>query len=237
LAVGTSQYDCDGFDDLTDVPAAVKTLVDTFTALGFEAESKLNLQKTEFEATTTAFLRSDWRPDDIAVVYVTGHGVVHLGRHYLVASDSKYGDYVSCVGVDHFLVSLPEATLLRHYLLLIDTCYAEGGVDAMRNLSAVLRGDWPNKAAGREFWMMGSARLDQTARQQVFADAFSEALTILRQSSGTYYATIGLNEVGRTANQVLGSRKPAIRQRVVTDKLVSTTDEGDRFFGRDRCGR
>lgn len=229
LAIGTCHYN-EGFDNLDDVPQAVEMIAHTFAELGFETTPLVDLTKSNFDSTVRTFLtHDDWGPEDTAVVYVTGHGITHtLGRHFLAVRDSEYGDYNTCVRTDSFLESLPEPPKLRRLLLMIDTCYAQSGADAMKELTTAMRREWP-KQPGREFWVLASARYYQEAQQLMFARAFRQALADLRSSYGKYQATIGLYEVRRSINQLLGSPDFAVEHRAVTEELMSTTD-GETFF-------
>lgn len=130
VAVATSSYD--EYDDLP-VQAEVEQLQrwltdrDRLGGRAFEVGSpKVGLDPGEDEI-RAAFRRParPWTERDAAVVFVTGHGEVADGSHWLVLSDSERADLPgTAVRTADLIRWLHRDGGVSHLLLILDACFA-----------------------------------------------------------------------------------------------------------------
>ncbi|GGK60949.1 caspase family protein [Ornithinimicrobium pekingense] len=228
LAIGTAHYGDEAFDDLARVPEAVRTMAATFAGLGFETAELLDPTKADCEDAVEAWLHSGWSPQDVAVLYVTGHGISAAAGHYLAMADSVAGrDAKAAVETRFVSTALGDDPELGQLLVLLDTCYSEGGSDALVGAASTMKLQWPQ--GDRQYWVVSSARARQEAQQLVFAAAFSRALTELRASFGSHSPTIPLTSVVGRTNLLLGRPPYSVAHRATVTPLVPAPGD-DGFF-------
>ena len=229
LAIGTAHYDDDQFEDLEMVPAAVQIMIQTFEVLGFHTQLIDDPTKAAFEDAVESWLNEElWNEDDVAVLYVTGHGMGAAAGHYLAMTDTRADRYAKAVETRFISNALGDDPPLGQLLIMLDTCYAEGGADALVGLAASMKQHWSQRP-GRQYWVVTSARSKQEAQQLVFAQAFSQALEDLRGSFGTMTPSIPLTTVVGRINLLLERPPFSVAHRAsVTPLLPSPGDDG--FF-------
>lgn len=225
LAIGTAKYkDTQSFPPLKCVPKSVETITGTFQRMGFEVQPSLkDPTQKKFIDTVSRFLRQECSPGDVAVLYVTGHGVYAAYGHYLAARDSVDGQYETMVDAGSFIRALGDNPKLEHLLIILDTCYGERAADDMARAALQVKEQWPDNSR-RRYSVVASARTSQTADQLVFAQALSQALDLLRSTSGTKVEFISLDRVVDRTNRLLESSTDA-NQRAVALTLVTSPYE------------
>lgn len=229
LAIGTSRYQDKEFENLEKVPDAVKTMVGTFDALGFETRSLMNPSKSKCEKAIESWLHDvDWAEDDLAVLYLTGHGISAAGGHYLAMKNTAAERYAKAVETRFISRALGNDPSLCHLLVLLDTCFSESGGDTMVDLAQSMKQEWSQRN-DRRYMVVSSSRSKQEAQQLVFAKAFQQALTRLRGSSGTQSPFIPLVSVVSMTNVILAEQPITVTQRATYATLVPVSGE-DNFF-------
>jgi WD40 repeat protein len=125
-----------------------------------------------------------WNDATAAVLYITGHGVVHEGRHYLVLSETE-GSRLDATAFDtDRLLRWLNNTDLEHLLVLIDVCSAGQAAKEMVG--------WPKRP--KDNWLvLPSALADQTAEPGALTRAISTFLSTAAEfNTHAQYLTVGL---------------------------------------------
>jgi hypothetical protein len=107
-------------------------------------------------------------PDDVLVVYVTGHGIKgDSGRHFLVLADSDEDDpLATCCHTSNLLATVLSSKA-EHVLIFVDSCYA----GALHEEWAAVRKDLPKHRRDLETLnVIASADFDATPRIGEFAE-------------------------------------------------------------------
>ncbi|MCX5364817.1 caspase family protein [Streptomyces sp. NBC_00124] len=166
--------------DRPELAADVRLIDELFLGeLGYIRGAELSLDPTRDELVDTlrAFARApDRRPDDYVVLYLAAHGVVGDGsnRHYLLLRDSDEKDLRgTALPTEHLVEYLWEDTAVERLLVLLDTCYAEEGVDlALRRALEARRFQKPVTGTGSTgLALVASSR----RKEETYAGALSAA--------------------------------------------------------------
>jgi hypothetical protein len=186
VAVATSTYN--EYDDLpvqTEVEQLQRWLTDR-ERLGrraFEVGSPkvaLNPDEDEIRAAFRQPVRP-WTERDAAVVFVTGHGEVADGSHWLVLSESERADLPNtAVRTAELIRWLHREGGVQHLLLIIDACFAgAAAVDTVR-FDRELPASW---------LILPSASRDGTAAVGALTAAIAGAVEELRGPMGAKHGT------------------------------------------------
>jgi WD40 repeat protein len=117
-------------------------------------------------------------PHDVVVLYYSGHGLTHGGRHYLLTRDSQMAMLES--------TALPTAELahllggesrVQQLLIMLDTCHAGRGAAELSQVAGQLADLRAKTADVPGLWFVAAARPKEEARQAVFARALVAAAT------------------------------------------------------------
>ncbi|WP_174387632.1 caspase family protein, partial [Nocardia takedensis] len=149
------------------------TLVDT---LG------MNPTSTQLVRELRAFCKSpDRRPDDLIVLYHTGHGerLDATGEHVLITADTDPNDVEGAVATAALARQMLLGTPVRRLLVLLDTCYSgQGGADFAAAALRSYTGDWAEEP-GNGVVVISSTQPTQWARAGMFPRLFTDAVDSL----------------------------------------------------------
>jgi WD40 repeat protein len=91
-------------------------------------EDRCATKKAITDAITDWLPACQMSPEDVLIVFYAGHGVIGAKNEgYLVAADSREGDFASCVSVRwirDWLVENKGRVPCRHKLIVLDCCYS-----------------------------------------------------------------------------------------------------------------
>ncbi|MFJ8081746.1 caspase family protein [Streptomyces sp. NPDC096205] len=224
IAVGSSVYDEPLIADLPGVPADVRRVCELLAPMGYERV--LDSLSTDPSAHELAQGIERWASgadlgeQDLVVVYVAGHGVRGLDRHYLLCADSEPGVWSTALASEDLARPLVNSPL-GHLLVVLDTCYAGAGTGEIAVLAAELAAT-QRGTAGRS--LLAAARGREAAVENVFVDALAEALT--RPRTGARQEFLGVREVTEWVNGYLRARGARQHAR----HTVVDSDGQDPFF-------
>ncbi len=120
---------------------------------------------------------------DVAVVYITGHGVRgNSGRHYLALPATPHGEYLAHGYPTADLITAALASKARHLLVIANSCFS-GQLET--ELSA-LRKDLPPGRGLGTIEVFATADFDQMPRVREFADLLAEVHRYLRSDQAGY---------------------------------------------------
>jgi hypothetical protein len=135
------------------------------------------------DAIRAAFHKPDrqWTERDAAVVFVTGHGQVADGTHWLVLHDSEVGELPATAFRTADLISwLKRRNGIRYLLLIIDACFAGAiATDTVRH----------DDSLPREWLILPSATKRDEATALALTTAIGQAVEKLRSGEGEKYGT------------------------------------------------
>ena len=192
-AIATASFDPDLYQDLPQVAKEVEFITAWLTdeKLGerrftqVHEELAADPDKRQIEDRFMDPPRDErWNDADAAVLYITGHGVVHDGRHYLVLSKTQ-GSRLDATATDtDQLLRWLNNTDLEHLLVIIDVCFAG-------QLTKEMAG-WTE--GPKDHWLiLPSALEDQKAEPGALTKAISTYLTTAAEfNTHAHYLTVGL---------------------------------------------
>jgi hypothetical protein len=197
-----------------EVKAEIKQIVELFTARGYQEI----LTRLRFDPTGPELLKGleDWvvnpdrGPDDVLVVYYTGHGGTPPGhrQYVLYTSDTVASRPSTHLQGTQLLESLiitgdDETLPLRRVLLILDTCDAGRGAEDAAGALSDLRSLWPSRtsAADEGVWVLAASRVREGAKQSVFARALAEAVALSESTTSDAQPYVGLEPVVYWINQ------------------------------------
>lgn len=175
-----------GLAALPGVEEEVALVVEAFAALGYDCppDHRIRDETAAVAVERVAALLAAMGPNDVAALYVTGHGEVvgagAAGSLVIHAAESRAGRKVGSVSVGALLEGLHEREAgerLRNLLLMLDVCHAGTGVEAaVREVRAALPAwlEEPGTATGVS--VVAAARADNPARVSVFARNWRDAV-------------------------------------------------------------
>jgi hypothetical protein len=210
LAFGTENY-LDESQGLPQVPAELDTIVALFTRNGYQEQlTELRHDPAAHDlkqALETWLLDDALKVDGIVVIYYTGHGFTHLGRHYLATADTRLGSPSSALKAEELVEVIESSPSVRRVLLILDVCYAEAGALDAAQVAARHPASTGPSAPGQGIWLIASSRRREEASQAAFSTAFAEAVTsAITPSIQQYHALEALME---GTNRILGDRQQA----------------------------
>ncbi|MFG2330332.1 caspase family protein [Streptomyces sp. NPDC048604] len=210
ITIGVSAYRDGKIANLDGVPHDVRRVGELLLPMGYEhVLAELAEDPTAAEIAEAV---EEWRhsvepgPQDVVVVYFAGHGVKPpADRHYLLGSTARSGrtSATSALAAEDLARPLLQSEL-GHLLVVLDTCYAGAGAGEISALAAELART-QRVAAGR--WVLASARGKERARENVFVDALTEALT--QPQAGGRQEYLGVREITERVNRYFAARKVA----------------------------
>ncbi len=228
LAVGTAHY-VNRDDELPKVPEAIRVVRNCFESLDYTADTLLDPTDAAMKLGISAFLvDTAWKPDDVAVLYITGHGVPDAAGHYLLAKNTAL-NHLAATGVraDFVAECLGSAPRLAQLLVLLDTCYAGLATTDAVTLMSRMSAQWPAAGdSGRQYWLLGSARDRQEAYPIAFPSALADTISHLRTAFGSHMQYIGVDAVLEGVNRRMalsGAGHRAVQSTV-------GVEGGGRFF-------
>lgn len=185
VAIGINDYQDGKLERLRFAGDDAKAVSEFFAAQGGrglfrEVHAKVLLDKeADLVSMKGAFgsFFNDAKPDDFAVIFFAGHGVMSKGFGYLMAHNSLYDDpYPTAYRMSEFQEALTDIIPTRNTLALLDACHS-GVAGTPRRLMAQAEEGSGTRLRGD----------DDTER-------FNEALsTLSRQSSGRAVLTASRN--------------------------------------------
>jgi WD40 repeat protein len=218
IAAGTARYDHLAEEDwLGSVPGDLERLVGLFCGqLGYTqvlAELGDNPTSQQLRGTLSAWLTDPARrPDDLVVVYYSGHGVTR-GRHYLLTRDSEEDSPAGTALATEDLAWILGDSQVQQLLVIIDTCYAGRGVQDLGRVAAQLAEVRVEaETAGSGLWFLAAARPRDEADEGVFAEALVAAVS--RPKTGLTQPYVSLDTLVSEVNEVFAQRALAQRARV-----------------------
>ena len=125
-----------------------------------------------------------WNDATAAVLYITGHGVIYEGRHYLVLSKTE-GSRLDATAIDSDqLLRWLNTTDLEHLLVIIDVCSAGQVTKEMAAWAKSPKDNW---------LVLPSTLPDQTAEPGALTRAISTFLSTAAEfNTHAQYLTVGL---------------------------------------------
>ena len=119
-----------------------------------------------------------WTDADAAVVFITGHGQVADGSHWLVLHDSDSTDLATtALRTSDFVRGLMSSGV-EHLLLIVDACFAGASMVDLVRLADVLPRRW---------LVLPSAMKDETATTGALSTAIAKAVDKLHSGQGEKY--------------------------------------------------
>jgi hypothetical protein len=179
LAAGTASYDYPGFEALSEVPDALRSVVEVLSILGFAVVAQgpgyqLNPTRTSLRAAVRK--AADAAP--VVVLYYTGHGVdLERDTYYLVGKKSQPVSLSESALAARDLLTLltrrddygSPMTDQPTVLVILDCCFS--GTAGMAMLDEAQRG-----IGNPNTWVITSAGAVEYAQQGVFVNAFCHAI-------------------------------------------------------------
>jgi WD40 repeat protein len=216
IAVGAARYEGCQLEDL-DVNPDLTRVCELFEARGYTrvlAEISVNPTAIDLRSALENWLVSpDRRMSDATVIYYAGHGLKAPGGHYLMCADSREDRLVSsALRADDLALMVAGAPTRGDILVILDTCYAGGGVGDMAAVASQLTAVQP--AQSRGLWLLASARAKEVAVDHAFVDGLSHALKLAR--AGAHQAFIDLTEITERINSSLKQFHPYQRASCTT---------------------
>ena len=226
IAAGTATYRfLPESAQLDHVPRAVEQIVELFTGhLGYRrvlagelGHDGIDPRVDELRRNLSAwFAASDRSPEDLVVVYYTGHGASDERHHYLYGHDttesgSLAGSALRSEDLAEFIASSP----VQHALVLLDTCFSGAGAGQAaaraQEFSNSLRVD---EQHGSGLLFVASARPKDEAEQLVFAEALTEIMLEDDSVGGSLVPYLRPDEVVEGVNRLFESRRLQQRARL-----------------------
>lgn len=192
IAIGVGRYEHLAQDRrLHSVAADVELMSALFARFGYDrALPELGCDPGHGclrDALSEWFAAAERRPDDVVVLYYSGHGVVRAARHYLLAGDSRERNLAGTALPADELVRMVGQGPVRHVLVLLDTCHAGVAINELaataRSLVCVRPTENP---AGSGLWWVAAARPKEAAEEGVFATAWSHAVAAAATTAGAH---------------------------------------------------
>ncbi|MFD3756699.1 AAA family ATPase [Streptomyces sp. NPDC058622] len=186
VAVATSEYGDLGFEPL-DVEGEVSALHDWLCAEGLGerrfVQQHRHLADNPDEDAIRAALRNPppgerWRASDAAVVFVTGHGIVADGRHWMVLRETETDRLQATALRTADLVAWLATTDIQHLLLILDLCYAGRAAAEVTSFDREIPRTW---------LVLPSATKSQEAVTGALTSAISGFLQELASAEGQKY--------------------------------------------------
>ena len=186
LAIGTASYDDRDLPALPGVPAEIAAVRDALvTHCGYTPVTLAALEAGHFNPTAVGLQAAlcGWfadparRPDDIVVVYLTGHGLsVDAGQFYYCPRDTEMRDLPgTAVPAAEIATWCLSTRRPQHLLLIFDTCYAGQGAESAITQALA---HYKHGADGgeRTVAVLAAATHKDVAHQGLFATAFAQEL-------------------------------------------------------------
>jgi WD40 repeat protein len=212
LAFGTELYQ-KGWDRLEQVPAELDAIVRLFTDFGYTeqlTELRHDPETEPLRIGLETWVRDEARsPDDIVVVYYTGHGFTEGGVHYLATASTPVHSAVTALRSDDFVVMLGTSSPLRRVLVILDVCHAEAGARDATDLAQRVAAFRTKPRPGEGFWVLAVSRTQEEAQQGAFACALSDAVAELKGGTGNSQEYLDLLSLIGLVNKRLPARQQA----------------------------
>ncbi len=167
--------------DRPELADELARMAELFTGSGYAVVPGfgLDIGKDAFEKTLRSFVTSPERhPEDILVVYHTGHGLLQDGLFELPMSDTT-GD----IEFTSLLAGDLTGRLLRgsavtpnRVLVILDTCYAAAGLPDLAQNAATFINRVPDPTGTSSVGVIVAARPSEQAAAGAFTEAFVDAV-------------------------------------------------------------
>ena len=187
IASGTQSY-LPPYEQLEQVPDELRLITELFREYGFEetlTDLRLNPTAQEFRVALEDWLTDESRdPEEVAVVYYTGHGFTAFDGHYLAFQDTVIGKVAQAVETSTLIRLVGPDPRVRRLLIIIDTCESGTGLlDAVQRTARAA--PWQLPWQPREgIWVIAATRPVQDAAQGAFASAFVHAVRRTAETTG-----------------------------------------------------
>jgi hypothetical protein len=196
LAVGTAVYASSDFEDLDQVPASLKMIVDTLTRLGYATVAgspgySIDPQLHDLHAS----LRQVSRVAPIVVVYYTGYAAQERSTLYLITRESRYADLgktatraIDLLGDLTRQSDDDEASVdQRQVLIILDCIYPQStAIELLSQASTFV---------GQNMWLIASTGSDKNIQQGEFAAAFVQAIERRAQITPSQQRSVDLESI------------------------------------------
>ncbi|MCB9105954.1 MAG: SUMF1/EgtB/PvdO family nonheme iron enzyme [Anaerolineales bacterium] len=131
LVIGNNQYDDPNWHDLKtperDAEAIAAVLNDPQIG-GFDrVQTLLNASVTQMRiAIAQLFIPSGHRPDDLLLLYFSGHGALNSSSNlYFVGKDTQHDDLLEATGLDAtYITKRMDGARSRRQVIILDSCYS-----------------------------------------------------------------------------------------------------------------
>ena len=171
IAAGTGHYEDPGIPDLRGVAADVDGIAEIFGSRGYQRV----LEPVSADPTAEQFADQleEWlhRPDqsraNVVVLYYAGHAQSSYGTHRLQFRSSRKSRVSHSLSVSE-LARILFASTVEHFLLILDTCYAQTGTAEIAEIAYGFRKNYPS-SGGR--WLLAAARAGDVALDGAFVAA------------------------------------------------------------------
>ena len=148
-------------------------------------------------------------PADTVVVYFAGHGRKQDVEHYLLCSNHRPGRWSTAVRSDDLAKPLVRGPV-GHLLVVLDTCFASAGTESVATLATQLT---HTRRGSAQRAMIAAARGKETAKENKFVDALTQALTKPRTGPSPRYLSV--REVTAHINELLDAPRQHASHSVI----------------------
>ncbi|MFE6826601.1 SAV_2336 N-terminal domain-related protein [Streptomyces sp. NPDC057690] len=188
IAIGVGQYREPDLSDLPGAEADAGRVRGLLEPMGYR--SVLTDRSVSPTRSDLAHGMEEWvmeaslGPEDVVVVYFTGHAVTHQDRHYLLGADSRVGLWSTALTAEDLVRPLMTSGV-GHLLVMLDTCFAEAGTVDVGRLAA----EPANHRRERvNRWCLATAR--GPAWQNAFVDALTDVFANPRHGATQQFLSV-----------------------------------------------
>ncbi|MEV5902361.1 SAV_2336 N-terminal domain-related protein [Streptomyces sp. NPDC052127] len=222
IAIGVGRYREPDLGDLPGAEADAARVRGLLEPMGYESV----LTDRSDSPTRSALVHGmeEWvtetalGPEDVVVVYFTGHAETHRDRHYLLGADSRVGLRSTALTAEDLARPLMTSGV-GHLLVILDTCFAEVGTVDIGRLAA----EPASPRRGRvNRWCLATAR--RLAWENAFVDALTDVFANPRHGATQQFLSV--REVTERVNAHLMIHRPGQQARMAAFQ----TDEQEPFF-------
>ncbi|MFI1927686.1 SAV_2336 N-terminal domain-related protein [Streptomyces sp. NPDC020377] len=222
IAIGVGRYREPDLGDLPGAEADADRVRGLLEPMGYESV----LTDRSDSPTRSALVHGmeEWvtetslGPEDVVVVYFTGHAETHQDRHYLLGADSSAGLRSTALTAEDLARPLMTSDV-GHLLVILDTCFAEARTVDIGRLAA----EPTSPRRGRvNRWCLATAR--GLAWRNVFVDALADVFTNPRHGATQQF--LSMREVTERVNAHFMIHRPGQQARMAAFQ----TDDQEPFF-------
>ena len=131
LAIGVNEYQYEGLQDLRYAVNDMNALSECFRKSPEGLYAKINIMKVSDEKATGTNISKAFdtlstliKPDDIFILFISGHGTASDGEYYFLPHDSSPQDGLAGCISKHFLIENLSKLQAKKTVIMLDTCNA-----------------------------------------------------------------------------------------------------------------